>query len=291
MYWYERGSRAIIRFVRNRLTVLISFALLPTAAAAQIRDSIGVRGLLIDAATALPLPRVQVVITRQRDTVARLVTDSIGAFAAPARMRERLTAHFRRLGYLPDSVQFDVGEMPLRVAMNSSLAIAGLQAITIKEKAFNSFERRAGRSAAGTFISLEKIEQRKPQRTTELFRGIGGLKLTDSLGITMLWSARANKRKKSRESPGLAANGTATNAPDDAPAQSEFTNCPMRVRIDGILQPPDFSLDDIRPVDIYGIEIYLGSAAMPAEYQNIQSESECGLVLVWLKRSKERFRK
>ena len=65
----------------------------------------------------------------------------------------------------------------------------------------------------------------------------------------------------------------------------------MRTRIDGLLQPPGSSLDDIRPEDIYGIEVYNSGVAVPAEYQTVQSEAECGLILIWLKRSKERLKK
>ena len=297
MYWYAAGPQANFNCVRMRLFLLL--ALIPTALAAQIPDSIAIRGIVIDAATALPVPRIQVLIVRQRDTVARLTTDSLGIFVASGRMRDRLTAHFRRLGYVPDSLEFDVGEMPVRVAMNSTLAIPGLQAIEVKEKAFNSFERRAGRSAAGTFISLQKIQERKPERTSQLFRGIGGVTVGDSLGIVMVYSGRAavsRRRMAVPTGPALNPNGTlagtdAVGNTTNAPAQSDIGNCAMRTRIDGILQPPGSSLDDIRPDDIYGIEVYGSSAAIPAEYQTVQSEAECGLILIWLKRSKERLRK
>lgn len=269
--------------MRTRLTCLL--ALLPAAAAAQIPDSIAVRGIVIDAATALPVPRLQVLILRARDTVARVTTDSLGTFSAPGRARERLTAHFRRIGYIPDSLEFDVGEMPLRVAVNSSLTIAGLQPIEVKEKAFNSFQRRAGRSAAGIFISLQKIEERKPQRTSQLLRGLGGITLGDSAGLVMVFSSRSSISRRRAALP------TQSAAEAGNPVQSDFSNCAMRTRVDGILQPPGSSLDDIRPEDVYGIEVYASSAAIPAEYQTVQSEAECGLILIWLKRSKERLKR
>ena len=277
--------------MRRRLTMAVFVALFPAAAAAQEADSIGVRGWLIDASTALPVPRVQVLILRQRDTVARVATDSVGAFSAPARRGDRLIAHFLRIGYQADSIEFTVGEMPLRVAMNSTVRIVGLDAITVKEKAFNSFQRRAGRSAAGTFISLEKIEQRKPHRTSELLRGLGGVTIGDSLGIVMIYSARANISRRRMALPTEATTNPQTGEQTSPIGQPDISNCAMRVRIDGILQPPGSSLDDIRPKDIYGIEVYGNAAAMPAEYQGVQSEAECGLILIWLKRSRERLEK
>lgn len=275
--------------VRQSLTLV--FALLPVSLTAQVPDSSSVRGFLIDAYTALPVPRVQVLIVRQRDTIARVATDSLGTFIAPAQFGQRLRAHFRRIGYVADSLEFDVGELPIRVAMNSTVPITGLQTISVREKAFNSFERRAGRSAAGTFISLAKIEERKPQRTSQLFRGLAGITLGDSAGLILVYSNRANSARRRAGltlAPALDASGVPV---DSAPSQSSFGNCPMRTRIDGILQPPGSSLDDIRPEDIYGIEVYNSGVAVPAEYQTVQSEAECGLILIWLKRSKERLKK
>jgi hypothetical protein len=47
--------------------------------------------------------------------------------------------------------------------------------------------------------------------------------------------------------------------------------------------PTEFSVDEIRPEDIMGIEIYQGAATMPAEFSSVQHDAPCGLVMIWTK--------
>jgi hypothetical protein len=272
--------------MRRGMIVLMS--VWPTLLAAQTPDSIGVRGVLVDVATALPLPRVQVVITRQADTVARTTTDSLGMFRGPGVRGERLTAHFRRLGYIAGSVDFIVDDMPLRLAMNSTVTTATLAPITVQKRAFMSFERRMARTASGTFISPARIAQRKAQNTSELLRTLPGVKMVDSLGVIYLYSNRST-RSRPPNAAGAAVDQFGVAA--DAPIQpTTFENCPMRVRIDGLMQPPDFSINDIRPADIHGIEVYNSALGIPPEFITSHAEGACGLIAIWTKRGRERTR-
>ena len=260
----------------------------PSLLAAQTPDSIGVRGVLVDMATALPLPRVQVVITRQADTIARTTTDSLGMFRGPGARGDRLAAHFRRLGYHAGSVDFVVDDMPLRLAMNSTVAVSSLPTVQVQTRAFMSFERRMARSASGTFISPVRIEQRKAHNTSELVRTLPGVKMTDSMGVIYLYSNRSSRtRPPSAVGAAVDANGVAADA---APQTTTFENCPMRVRIDGILQPPGFSINDIRPADIYGLEAYNSALGIPPEFITSHAEGVCGLIVIWTKRGRERVR-
>jgi len=54
------------------------------------------------------------------------------------------------------------------------------------------------------------------------------------------------------------------------------------------LMPVDFSVDDIRPNDVKGIEVYLGPATIPAEFSSVQPDAPCGLVMIWTKTGSER---
>lgn len=269
--------------------MIVLSSLWPSLLAAQTPDSIGVRGFLVDVTTTLPLPRVEVVITRQTDTIARTKTDSLGAFSGPGAKGDRLTAHFRRLGYIAGTVDFVVDDMPLRLAMNSTVTTATLAPVQVRTRAFMSFERRMARSASGTFISPKRIAERKAQSTSDLLRSLPGVKMVDSLGMVLLYSNRAQRRRMALSAgPTLNPNGTVDESA--APAQSEFTNCSMRVRIDGLIQPPGFSLNDVRPDDIYGIEVYNSALGIPPEFITSQAEAECGLVAIWTKRGRERVR-
>src|SRR5690349_20159319 len=71
---------------------------LVSALGGQSRTDSLLRGRVIDARTAVPLRDVGVTITVGSDTVARGVTDSLGAFQMTAR-RGPVIAHFVRLGF------------------------------------------------------------------------------------------------------------------------------------------------------------------------------------------------
>ena len=47
--------------------------------------------------------------------------------------------------------------------------------------------------------------------------------------------------------------------------------------------PPDFSVDEIRPEEILGIEVYLGAATIPAEFSSVQHDAPCGIIMIWTK--------
>jgi hypothetical protein len=52
--------------------------------------------------------------------------------------------------------------------------------------------------------------------------------------------------------------------------------------------PPDYSIDDVRPVDVRGIELYLGAATLPVEFSSVQPDAPCGIVMIWTKSGAER---
>ena len=53
------------------------------------------------------------------------------------------------------------------------------------------------------------------------------------------------------------------------------------VGVDGHLKEWGFSVDDITPADIYGIEVYSGPATVPRELLSLDASTSCGLVMIW----------
>ena len=250
-----------------------------TAVAGQSSTAPLLRGRVIDARTATPLRDVGVTVTAGADTVARAATDTSGAFQVPAKSGP-LIVHFVRLGFRRDSIATSVGEFPLRVAMVPATAtVAGtLGPVVVRDSAAKSaFERRAQRRNGGAFIRAEDIAKRKPYRTSDLFRSYPGVRIDDSSGVTQLVSLRGT-----RQSPD---NGRTVVLGRDTlrTPVSNGQKCVLRVGMDGHLMPADFSVDDVRPEDIMGMEIYLGAATLPVEFSSVQKDAPCGMVMVWTK--------
>ena len=250
--------------------------------AAQGVAGIVFRGRVIDARTATPLRDVTVVLTSGHDTVAHARSDSAGAFQATgdAAAHEKFVAHFARIGYRADSIAARVADaFPLRVAMTPiGAANNALTAVIVRDStARTSFEQRARRSSGGKYIRAADIEKRKPSRTSELFRSYPGVRLDDSSGVTQLVSLRSMRENV----PGSRDLGEGARMPG-----SDARRCVLRVATEGRLMPIDFSVDDIRPEDIEGIELYLGAATIPAEFSSVQHDAPCGIVMIWTKRGK-----
>lgn len=132
-------------------------------------------------------------------------------------------------------------------------------------------ERQRGTNA-GQFITAEEIEQRKPTRTTQLFDGRTGIKVT-----------RFNTSRFSSEVPCGGPTGLVCWVPQG------LGGCNMTVYYDGKrMRPyngigardtPTFVDELVLPNDIAGIEIYTTPGKAPAEYQSLSGT--CGVILIW----------
>jgi hypothetical protein len=238
------------------------------------------RGRVIDARTAAPLRDVNITITAGRDTIGRARTDSSGAFqSGVSAVAPTLMVHFNHIGYRIDSLTAAATlELPLRVAMVPvGAATKTLAAVVVKDSARSAFERRARRNTGGTFIRIADIEKRKPVRTSDLFRSYPGVRLDDSSGVMQLVSLRsARQGSPSVRRPVLAGDTLESNLPAAA-------RCVLRVGMDGHLMPLGSSVDDVRPSDVQGIELYLGAATIPVEFSSVHTDAPCGIVMIWTK--------
>lgn len=266
--------------------IVVAGLLVPRRGEAQTERLPILRGRVVDARTAMPIPDASVTITSGRDTIGRARTDSSGAFSSAVSSNvATAVVHFNRIGYRVDSLATPVvRELPLRVAMvSASVATNTLAAMVVRDTARSGFERRARRSSGGTFIRLEDIERKKPVRTSDLFRTFPGVRIEDSSGVTRLISARSMRQSAPSTRKMVSGTDTLVTSPG-----SGATHCVLRIATDGHLMPADFSVDDIRPIDVKGVEVYLGPSTMPAEFSSVQHDAPCGLVMIWTKMGSER---
>jgi hypothetical protein len=59
--------------------------------------------------------------------------------------------------------------------------------------------------------------------------------------------------------------------------------CILRLVLDGLALPAGTSVDEVKPEEVAGIEIYTGPASMPVELAHFQEDSWCGTVVIWTK--------
>ena len=57
-------------------------------------------------------------------------------------------------------------------------------------------------------------------------------------------------------------------------------NCPPQFFVDGI-QAYGFSIDDMPPGDVEGVEFYAGAAGLPPEFNRMRGQTICGTVAIW----------
>lgn len=251
------------------------------------------RGRIIDARTALPIAGAAIVFTRGADTIARAASDSAGTFVATLRDSSPLIAHLRWVGYRPDSIAATVRSgMPLRIALEPLQVATRLAPVRVAASARTGFERRAQRNSGGYFIRRADIEKKKPVKTAELFRVIPGVALTDSAGILQIVSMRGYRRTQPIPAsgavgrngrPGQVVGGDTISGPESAGER-----CAIRVGVDGRLQDPSFSVNDVSPEEIEGIETYMGVATIPIEFSTVQRNAICGLIMIWTRVGSDR---
>ena len=167
-----------------------------------------------------------------------------------------------------------------------------LETVTVKDSAdfistrLAGFERRRLlKPGSVTFITGEEITKRGTIRLTDALRRARGVVIVDSdNGDKLVASSRtqlpsgggflvrtvAKPRAGSSSPNGGGASSTAGLAP-----------CVMPIAVDGHLKEKSFAIDDIPVTDVHGIEVYPGSASLPAEFGSMKPDGWCGLVMIW----------
>jgi hypothetical protein len=222
-------------------------------AARSLEAQAAVLSGVVDDSTGRPIAGVEVTALRSRRVVR---TDSAGRFSFPSLLPGALEIGFRRLAYEPAilQIQLPAGDTT-DVEITLGLAARQLTAVLIEASSpqtpeMAAFETRR-KQGIGRFITRSEIEHRHPMILSDLVRAIpGAILISGENGRTALRFSRTAR------------------------------NCPPQFYVDGI-QVADFSIDDMPPRDVEGVELYPGAAGIPPAFNRMHSTSSCGTVLIW----------
>jgi hypothetical protein len=225
---------------------------LAASAAAQFRSG-GISGVVKDSAGA-PIADVEITAIAASKSVR---TDSAGRFVLGDITAGKTDVSFRRLAYSPAIVLITVppadtteAEVTLGVAAQELTGVV-VQAHPDQLRQLVEFETRRQRGI-GYFITRAQIENRHPLMLSDMLRTIPGTILINAEnGRTSLRFSRVARN-----------------------------NCPPQFFVDGI-EVTGFSIDDMPPGDVEGVELYGGAAGLPPQYNRLHGTTICGTVIIW----------
>jgi hypothetical protein len=266
-----QSGPAVVQYAAGSVVALRDFAISRMDSAARIRvaaASVGA-GSLFD---SLVVPRgsgriTGVVVTPdgrplQGAQAAILglpiatTTDSSGAFYLVGLPAGTQTVEVRAIGFAPSR-----RSTTLKSATSASMTIVLDQAITVlpevsvlgqnerRDRSGFEFRRRQG---IGYYLTREDIARRRVFDVPQL--------LYYAPHVRIVWDGSTNVVKFAR---GAMREGT-------------VGTCDPEVFIDG---SPAISMDDVRPADVRGIEVYANPAEVPALYR--RGDTTCGVILIW----------
>lgn len=199
----------------------------------------------------------------------RALTDSRGMFRFEAVTIGTHRVIARRIGLVPESLTVTVSDgKTTGVRLILRPAATELEAVDVVDDNVGSarlqgFEQRsASRRSGGQFITRADIDRTMPVATTDLIRRIQGVRIVDSLGVSLAISTRGPKLQMIGGRP--------------VPAQ-----CVVRVGVDGSIKEPYFPMNSVPRTDIHGIEVYAGAASLPPEFGGARRDAACGLIMIW----------
>jgi hypothetical protein len=212
-----------------------------------------IAGRVIDDGTRQPIASA---VVRLGDSTQRQITRSDGSFAfdkVPSGTWPLVVEHVAYTTIV-DSVRvepFAIANALIRMATT----VIPVDPIEVSVRSFvlerNGFYRRQER-ASGHFLTRQQIESMQPHMGSDVLRTIAGVRLE-------------------RGRFGNIALGRGS--------------CPFRFILNGARLLPGFSMDDVSPHGIEGIEVYMGAAGLPIEFQGFSSDASgtCGVIVIWLR--------
>lgn len=248
-----RGS-SLIWLTRRGALVASALSLMNAPASAQRRavSTGSIAGVVRDEAGE-PIINVEVVAIKHA-IAAR--TDSLGKFFLAALPAGALDLTFRRLAFEPAVVTIDLpADDTTEIQVKLTVSAQRLTGVLVNDRApkrrvLQGFETRRS-EGIGYFVTRAQIEKRHPVLLSDMLRMIPGTILT--AGETGRMTLRFSRSAR---------------------------NCPPQYYVDGIMAT-GYSIDDMSPGDVEGVELFAGAAGLPPEFNRMRSTSNCGSVLIW----------
>jgi hypothetical protein len=259
------------------LLALIPGLLDAGAVGAQVPDLRGrgeLLGIVVDNGSDEPIAGVRVeIIDDARRLLHTVDTDENGFFRVTRIRPGPFMLRVVRLGYRANSTPLwsIAGNQVLQVEVRLDAEAIVLAPLTVTSSrrmvrpspVLEGFRARAA-VGIGHFITRADIERRQPGRITDILANVPGVHL-DGGGIGNRRVVYLNRGPQGR--------------------------CPAQVYVDGMLlnrmimrnRDAGFAIDDaVNPASVEGIEVYRGTAGIPAEF--LTPEAQCGVVVIWTRR-------
>ena len=235
-----------------------------------------VEGVVTDT-NLVPLAGAEISVLR---TTLKLTTQAGGRFRVNAVPSGQYLLIVKRIGYRPASQVIEVPESDtVRLAFTLDRAIVSeLDTIRVMAKSqsrrMDAFDARR-KAGVGEFMTVDEINKRNSVYATELIRKF------QSVNVQLVQSSKGSQQKHypvSRRATG------SLNAMPSALGEEPIPAgvCVLTVFVDDVMMPTPFDLDLLpSPRDLQAIEVYSGSATIPAQYNGLNRG--CGVMLVWTK--------
>lgn len=213
------------------------------------------------------------------------VTDSTGRVVVRASGEHGARFFVTRIGFSPARIEISEAQ---RAAAEIVIALEQvgmeLRPVMVTAPEFKplsprlmGFEKRmASKHKNGYFFAAAEVRRRNVIRLPDLMRVLPSLDVVDSAGTRMVVSRRMVK-------PSLAGPTRMQTREDPSSWGAALKYCPLQVFIDGNPKEWGFPLDNVEPSEVHGVEVYLGPATVPAEFNSARKDGWCGALLVWTK--------
>jgi hypothetical protein len=212
-----------------------------------------VSGRIIDHASGAPVNAATIDLGFESLTSS---TGEDGAFEFEKVPPGFYAVNVQHLGYgnVADSIAIDYGSRTTITVRLSPAAIEmdALEVVVRSQRLeLRGFYDRKERGS-GTFLTRQDVENMHAIRGSDILRRVAGVQLV---------------RRGNFAGPIALGRG----------------NCPFRYVIDGARLAALYSMDDMPPQWIEGIEIYKGPSQVPIEFNNFSTDSNgaCGVIVIW----------
>ena len=214
-----------------------------------------------------PIPGVSLDVTGPSGVTRRATTSDQGLALVTGVEPGLVRVRTRKIGYLAGEliVRAEPGRNTVPIRLDASrqpeldtVRVVGSRMI---DSRLDGFETRRARGF-GAFMSRAQIEQRGATTAIELLRGMPGVVIRGGGGHDVPISSR----------------GSQSVMGEDGNFGMSY-GCRMAIYIDGTLRTGEWLADAIRPSDIEGIEVYAGTAEIPAQFK--AGNNGCGAILIW----------
>ena len=260
------------RFVARRRAVAGLLLILCSGVAPALAQSgHEIRGRVLDAASAVPIPFVEIWLVRDRQVMKSeyAVTNEDGRFSLHADRAAHLALYARRIGYSPvvtllDSLaKIDSFGVEIRLASVAvSLPTANVTGRNnLRDILLSGFDHRR-ELGLGAFITYDEIQRKGAPALSSLLREI----------------------------PGVEVRGTGPGMQVRMGRSSQMLQCEPLVYMDGqratrSSDPPSVVgelLAGTPGTALEAVEVYRGRSELPAEFAD--PDARCGAIVIWTRR-------